>query len=60
MAQVKPASSGQPSFYEPQMRRLGSGVYRPNAEQAITPMPGRSIGPPRPTASSEELADIID
>lgn len=29
-AQIKPASSGQPSFNAPQMRRHDSGLYRPN------------------------------
>ena len=29
-AQIKPQSSGQVSFNAPQMRRHGSGLYRPN------------------------------
>ena len=38
-AQVKPASSGQPSFYEPEMRSVGAGVFHPNAEQAVPTAP---------------------
>ena len=38
-AQVKPASSGQPSFYEPEMRNFGAGVYHPNAERPVPPAP---------------------
>lgn len=30
LAQIKPQSSGQVSFNAPQMRRHGSGLYRPN------------------------------
>ena len=33
VAQVKPASSGQPSFYEPEMRRVGEGFIQPNVGQ---------------------------
>ena len=29
-AQIKPASSGEPSFQEPEMRPHGSGFFRPN------------------------------
>ena len=29
-AQIKPQSSGQLSFNAPEMRRHGSGLYRPN------------------------------
>lgn len=31
IAQIKPETSGKPSFYEPEMRPHGSGQYRPNA-----------------------------
>ena len=41
LAQVKPVSSGQPSFYEPQMKRTGSGVYHPNSEQTMSSNPAR-------------------
>ena len=30
LAQIKPASSGEPSFQEPEMRRHGSGLTHPN------------------------------
>ena len=33
LAQIKPASSGDLSFHEPEMRRHGSGLYRPNRPQ---------------------------
>ena len=29
-AQIKPASSGEPSFREPEMKRNGQGLYHPN------------------------------
>ena len=29
-AQIKPASSGEPSIQEPEMRAHGSGMFRPN------------------------------